>query len=372
MNKLAGTTRAAALTLLFLLVLSTFGRAAEPRQVVTLVGPRDAPVTLRLRTELETSGFTVRVQSEDPGNEPAADVSAVVRVRAASRQVEVWTVPSGQVDMITARTAGAGWEDDVAVRVTEVLRARLLRVEREDAGSPPGAPPPTPVPSSSSPPSSTPPAIASAPPALPSPPETHSTAATPPSAPADAGPPPEGGRGATESGPHWLVLDLGAGVLGSPGGAGPSFDLRSGVRFRFSRRFEAEAFGWIPMLPAAVTGPEGSARLFASLVGAGLRLDFADPRARWQPALGAGGLGAFLYMRGNASPGYESSSDDVQSFGGYASASLAYAPWSTVRVALEAFGGVLAPETVVRFAGRDAATFRTPAGGALTVEATPW
>lgn len=224
----------------------------------------------------------------------------------------------------TDHAASSSPDAVLVLRAVELVRAALLD------------PPPAPAP-------------LAPPPAVPSP----TLAATPTSvvaAPAEVTTPARRSR---------FTLEIAPAVVGAPGGVPLTASLLLGARF-LPGSFGPAAIAVLPIFPARLDGPEGTADVRAALLGAGLHLSPRPPEAALHPSVEAGLAGVWLLISGAARTGYAGKTDNLLFAAPYlrAGASLTISPQIALRASV--LGAVALPEPVVSFAGREAATFGRP------------
>lgn len=307
-----------------ILLVGSLVLADRPRVVIT--GPAQSPIVARVRDELGVLGFDVRVEADADGHDLAAlgrrhGAAAVARVSARPPEIDLW------VDAAPAAPSLQVLRDPpdpalLALRAVELLRARLLPVPI--VAEPPPAPPP--------------PSAAPAP--------TASASSAPPPAPRARGP---------------VALIVGAGLLVSPGGVPPAFQLRLGAEWDPHPRFGVDAVLFVPATAATVTAPEGSISLRSLGLGGGVHASLTDPLSDLTVALGLGLQAMALMYRGDATAAFAAQSGTAWSASPYASASAAYRFHPRVAVRLDLVTSLVRPEPVLRIAGHEAASFGQPA-----------
>ncbi len=306
-------------------------QADAPRARVLLVppGPGDA-LAARLLDELFAAGIAVEIVPS-PGGDAAAlaarwGVDAVLRVDPASRGVTVWVVPLDPAEPPEQRVDPAPGRSDriaeIALRSVEVLRGKLLRVERVRRDREASAPlPPRPVL----------PVPAVAPPR-----PVAVTAALPDTSAVPVAP------------VRRVALYVGPAITGSPGsGVGAGGATLTGVRF-LSGHFGADAFALISVVPGVVEAEGGRVKLSTTAIGVGGWVEAFEPSAPLAIGGGVGVAGAFLGYEAQAtSPAFVGRSGIVGYSLPFVRAAL---EWRAVRhfaVRLDALAGVAAPRPVV-------------------------
>jgi hypothetical protein len=217
----------------------------------------------------------------------------------------------------------------LALRATEALRARGLRLEHRPMDEPAPEPPPPPEP--------TPPPPVVAPrrvhePAMPGPPSPLAQV-----------------RG--------LWLELAPGAALSPGGLTPAFDAWTSIRFDRSA-WSAGALLLVPITDRRLSAAEGSAQV--SLFMTGAFADVALLRGTVQLNAGGGVGAAISRMKGSARPGYESADDTVWAAAPFVRASAQVEMGYGWRLTVGALLGTGLPRISVYFADREVATWGRP------------
>ncbi|MEY4579375.1 MAG: hypothetical protein RL701_4078 [Pseudomonadota bacterium] len=390
---------------------------ASPGTALIVRVPGDEAVAVPLRAELSSYRFQVVELSERSAGRvrPLADIaqqySAQAALRAVADQiaVELWIAggdanPTGSVEVVRA---GPGSEPTVlALRVTEVMRARGLRLVLPpspvpvvieptprptteapaiSAPAPAGAPAPSgnaapdasanapehapaSTPEAPPPAKATPIAPATAPENVLRPPPSAAAKPTPPQPEVEAEPeatePEQAADAADHNAPTQLLhVELAAAsafsAAGSPGVA-PSGDVWAQVRLQPLRMASLSLFGLIPLWPTELSSSQGSADMRIWSIGG-----FVDLHTRWQPVELSFGLGgASLLTRvgaTQAAPGYMKASPSLLrtvALLGRIGASVAL----TSHLQLQARGllGVSVPELRVAFANEPVARWGLP------------
>lgn len=338
------SVRAPAVAAILLVSLAAARAWAQETRVLLIPGGAGDPVSAHLIDELIALGVTVEVSSadaQDPARLAAArGVRAVVRVAPSRRAIELWVDSAPGVTAIKEQPGDSG-AAALSLRAVELLRGRLLPVERP--ASPP-APPAPPAPS--------PNAGVSVGGALPGPP-----ARTPvgleeilpiPREPASDRPEP-----ATER--PWLTLHIAPGVVAHPGsGIAAAGSAVSGIRWMFNDRVGADLMVLAPVMSGVLVSSEGQARLSAVLVGAGAWLHLADLTPTITTGAGLGVAAGFLSYHG------QPDTPRVQALEGTVPYGLPYARWAVAWKVLpplslraDVLAGVATRRMAIRVAGRD-------------------
>jgi hypothetical protein len=158
-----------------------------------------------------------------------------------------------------------------------------------------------------------------------------------------------------------LWAHLAGGAESSPGGLGPSAELLGELRLEVQSWLDVAAFGSFSPAAAQVVGAEGTARSRHAILGA-----VADVSARFQGttvSLGAGGVLALLWVNGEApAPGYASQSASSTTAGPLVRACGSLDVTRSFRLRAELAAGATMPHAVIRFAGREVASWGQPFG----------
>ncbi len=317
------------------------GAAAVPR-IVIIAPTSDDRISLRLQAELRALHFDVpdveiaptppsRAQLEEAARK--SEAVAAVRIVPSTAGVEVWIVDrmTGKTvlrEIVTKEGSAAAGDATVALRVVELLRASLMEL---DAARPPEGeiqPPPL---------------IRE----LMAPPRRAS-----PALPARAALP--------ALDPPAFSIELGPAALLSSGGFSPSGLVSAAVHYRPAEAFGASLIALIPILPAVVSGPEGSTSARAGLLGVGLRGTWTSPDSRWAPTLGGGIAALWLRLDGQPAAHFTSASASVFSAAPYLRAGLGLTLVPRLRVRADALVGASLPPTMVKFGERLAAVWGVP------------
>jgi hypothetical protein len=313
-------------------------------------GPESALVS-RVRAELGALGYEVRTiplpegESQHEGLRNAARMAgavAAIRIVEAGDRVGVW-VADLAADRITLREVEVPGsvedrESAMALEAVELLRVSLMELTVAPALPIAGPPPPA------------------APPGDAAGPADVEERPAPPAAP--------GGR---------LSIELGPAVFAAGFESAPTVNLSLGISARIWRALGAELLGVVPLVPSRVQDSRGDARIHFGMVGGGLRATFGDAGARWRPAVGAGFGALFFRIDARAEAGYTASGELVASGAPYLRAGLSLALTRRLGIRLDAVAGWALGETVVRFDGREVASFGQPwLGGILSLEVWVW
>jgi hypothetical protein len=317
--------------------------------VILLLRTRgDDDTIARLRFELGEGGYRIlevrsdaRLAAEPLGAVAQREqVAAAVRVDSTRGRVELWVDDdAGPVEETFSSGSDPSSAHVLAVRVAEALRARGLLL--------PAAPPP--------------PAPAAAPSEPPQP--------EPEAAPSPV-PQPERARAAERAATRFSI-EVGSGLVLSPGGLEPFAALELGLRLEFSHIWSISALGAIPLSRQTVEASEGEAVLATGVTGGLLEVEWASLSfGGVRSGLGAGA--SVTRMSGRAESGFRGADDSVTAFSPLARTSfhLDIGPRLRFRTALT--GGFTLPEVRVAFATRAVATWGRPfVLASLALEASP-
>jgi hypothetical protein len=302
------------------------------RVIVVARMPGDDGVMTRLRAELrESDWLVVEVAFEDGAATPLATLAereratAAVRVEPRRGVIELWVSRTeGAVEETLDASGERRSESVLALRVVEALRARGLRIERHADEAPRAAEP-----------------------------------TVPPKAPSAAAVSPKAVEPPEPRAPTRLWLDLGPGLLVSPGGLGPELVLEAGLRLELR---ESLAFGLgarIPLAEQALSGPEGQADIATWTFGGTLELEWGTSSIGGFRS-GIGASAASTTMSGDAESGFAGASDTVTTFAPELRTAfhVHMGPAFDLRAGV-ALGATI-PQVEVAFGEREAATWGRP------------
>jgi len=329
-------------------------RASPPK--IVLIGPGTAAsVAERLKTELTALGFEVveAAEPEQPGAGRELETvgrslgaAAAVRLVPADGSAEVWIADraTGKT-LVRERVApqDAGMQSDlvVSVRTVELLRASLL--ELDVPPEPPVEPPPPPTRGE---------AVSDR--------AGAGNSAKRASQPVE---PPVRGR-------EVVGVELGTGLVASPGGLGPAPALLLGAHWMPSAVIGASVLAVLPPFTSTVEDKEGAAEVRASLASGGLRIVLGSVQSRWVNAWELGLAGEWLHVAGAANPPFRAHTTNLFTWGPYVRAGAGFALGTHARLRSDLLVGAAYPRPVVAFAGREVATWGRPCVvGSLGVEA---
>jgi hypothetical protein len=309
---------------------------ASSKTGVAIVGlPPDHALTRQLQAELRVAGYRVSVSAESVASEQ--ELRALARRLGVSGAIwvpggddsplRIWATDpdsGATVDNTSADSPSeaAAAPRVAAMRIVELLRAGFRDLETEAAA--PTKRPPTPSP--------------------PAPPPTC----------------PEQQIPCIRTPPRFFV-DIGPALAVSPGGLGPSVDLRLGFRWLVLGRWQLGAHALLPTLGVEIDDEEeGSARILVAAAALDAGYSFADPAAAWQPDIAIGAGAAIFPMEGIARSPLQSESDLMTTplFYGRLGLSIRLVDRLLLRPGVQC--GALVPAAEVRFAGREVATWGHP------------
>jgi hypothetical protein len=168
-----------------------------------------------------------------------------------------------------------------------------------------------------------------------------------------------------------MAAQAGVGALLSPGGAGPELQVWLSLHRFFGRRFGLAADFSLPVVRAALDGPEGTAKIGTAMAGlAVLARLHADPSA-WFFNAGLGAAVLRVGVDGEAAPTLTSDSTSVLTGAGTLRVEGGYAPTDWLHLGAHVLGGVAFDRVHLRFAGNDAGSWgRAFAAAAIFAEVT--
>jgi hypothetical protein len=317
-------------------------RAVEAPRIILIAPTSDDRISLRLQAELRALHFDVpeiEVAPDPPSRAQLEDAArrneavAAVRIVPSKTGVEVWIVDriTGKTvlrEMVTTAGGAASRDATIALRVVELLRASLMEL---DAARPPQGdmePPPL-IRELMAPPRVTPPAAA------------PTATLAPPAPPA-------------------FSIELGPAAVLSPGGFGPSGGVSAAVYYHPAEPFGACLIALIPVLPASVSGPEGTTTARIGLLGGGLRGTWTPAGSAWALMLGGGLTALWLHLDGQPSPHFAGTSTNLFSAAPYLRAGVGLTVAPRLRVRADGLVGASLPPTLVRFGERLAAVWGVP------------
>jgi hypothetical protein len=315
--------------------------AEQPeRRVILLVRtPGDEETILHLRSEFRDGGWRILEIRPDERfeTEPLASaaererVAAAVRVDAVRYVVELWVYRAeGSVEE-TLTSSGERLSGRVlAVRVAEALRARGLALPPKPDAS---------VTAAASPTEETPKA-------------ELGTASSAESEPAPEAKP-------SERHPPRLSLELGPGLVLSPGGLGPLAVVEVGLRLEFARILSLSLAGLIPVSRQTLEGEEGAATVSTAVAGGLFELEWARLSYGGLRS-GVGGGVSVTSMSGRATSGFEAAEDTVTVFTPLLRTTFHLNLKNWLRLRTGVLAGLTLPSVRIEFGEREAATWGRP------------
>ena len=379
--------RAALVPLLVGFFVGLFITRAAPaaeRPYVVVYGGRSDPVVLRLVPELVAFGCVVRIDAS-PAPDPATFTAEVAVVSVTATTVTFWILnprsghapEEGSVDIDDREPEEV---ELASLRVSEIVRARLLRVEPRAASSR-AAIDSAPTEADAGAPGATPEAASDASPAEVPHADTglaarsgeDGAARTPPPAVTVA----DARRGEASPGvdppvavparPH-LSAGLGPVFLVAPGGTKPALDLALSPEWHASRSLQLRALLAAPLSAPSIVATEGEAAISTWLGGAAVDWQVSSSDDGWRGALGAGAAAVLSHVRGTATAPYTASAHNAVTalpfveIGGSRGLGI-----PRVRLGVSGALGLALPEIVVRFAAQKVASWGLPVVGAVSV-----
>ncbi|MFO0553820.1 MAG: hypothetical protein U0271_35880 [Polyangiaceae bacterium] len=332
-------------------------RAEEeaPPRIVVLSGEEARALAVRMSDELGTMGFDASTALADPEAPLAEELELTAKESDAVAAVEV-TAHGGSVRVwVFDRTTGKILSRDVAVSPTdrapalavlavELLRASLLELNLRDA--PRGDIPVT---------NALLEAVDHAPRQRPTQSlelvetSTHSKREARPSA--------------------RVSLDVGAGVLASPGGLEPERVLSTSAGVFVIPQLRIGVYGVIPMTPMHLDEHAGSADIYVGVVGADVQ--FEAPFGMFRPTIGGGMAAVVLSLKGDGrEPFYLDTENLTAALGVYVRPGFGIEPTPLFDVRLEGLFGAQFLPFAIYFADRHSAMWGPVwGGGFVTLEA---
>ena len=341
------------LSIVALLLLAAQAGAQDrvPSRILLLVDGDNEGAASRLRAELRALGFEVRerklsVSAASPAQleQTAREAGAVaaLRLRTSPRGVEVWVgdrvtgktvlreVVLGAAPTATGRspqptTVPLDRDAEIALGAVELLRASLLEIEFD----------------------------------LPS---RGEIAVTPEVRKLVA--PVVAKRKEVARSPLpprlWLGFAPAAGI--SPGGLGVTPHVQLDVDYLPLSRLSLNASIVTPTLPSRVEAAEGSSSTTVGQAGLGTDFVVAALEAPFNARVGLGISLIWVHMDGSAAQPFADKSDDILAALPYLRARVSYGINRSLRLFLGSRVGFCLPRPVIRFAGREVASWGRPAG----------
>ncbi len=376
--------------MLWLVLSASLARAQEPSEaprILLLVDDQAEALKVRLQAELAALGFLVVVADEPmlvtsrENLELAArkaDAVAALRVRPSTRGVEVWVTDRvtgktvlREVVLSDASSSHAEQAALVSVGAVELLRASLLEVEsklpsRGEIETPAAmralardtlagaqlpavsTPVPTPVPA-------------------PIPPAFLPRPATAVLGPSPESPvwvrrlpgPPLGFAHPSAISRWWISGGVGA-LVSSGAGASPNVLL--GVSWLPVEHFDVGLDFVLPTWPSFVDDGQDQSAVRVSLFGLGADVVFLERTSTFNAQLGVGVAAAWLNLDGTTVPPNIGRAANLVTALPYLRARAHYRTSPATRLVLDTRVGVAWPRPVIRFAGREVASWGRPMG----------
>jgi len=316
-------------------------------RVLIVVDASDDPFAERIKAEVSALGLEVvtvepwrtgeSVESLDAAGR-ANQAAAAIRMIASRKGVEVWVAnqPTGRSllrQLIVDERPGAPNEGLVALQTAELLRTTLLS-RSEVPGTAPAPPPPNKGAAD----------------------DLTKIAAPPPQPPS----------------PPTISLGAAAGVLFSPSAGDPAVQFWLTVSRIIAGPVGIALDGSLPLRAGTLRGPEGSARLSATLGGAALFARYERPDSGLYAVVAAGGAIIQLKAAGSASDPLVASSGSTTAGALYARGDAGYEAARWLRVGGRAVAGVVPSGVEVRFAGNEAAVWGRPFLAAMALVDLAW
>ncbi|MFO0547819.1 MAG: hypothetical protein U0271_05500 [Polyangiaceae bacterium] len=328
--------------------------AAEAKRplIVVLADAESLALARRMQSELGTLGFEAEVVDSPSAGDPTSGLDSVsasrgavagVRVSATRNAISLWLYDRATgkaVSRVLDQTATLA-EGALAVRAVELLRASLLELALPEA--PHGDTPPTP--------------------------ELIEKTGVPKDAPRVPVPPPDipiAVRVAApplqliERGTTRVALELGPGLVGSPGGLPPYPVLAASAGVLLPIGARIGFLGLFPLQAMEHEAAEGDSQTRVFLFCGDVRFDFA-PRVRVHPVAGFGVDLAWLTTDGDgARPYYRGVHDESANVGTYVRGGLAFEVAPALSLRAEALVGAQLIPFSVAYAEREIATWGAP------------
>jgi hypothetical protein len=322
----------------------------------------DESIVVFIRAELRTSAWLVVEIGPEPWlvqarlAELAASqgAAAALRVHPDQAQIELWVaqpVGSSEGTFEMLDVPGSRPDDRVlALRATEALRARGLRLDPVIEAAPAAAVQPEPQ------------AQAAAEPAPPQPAPTKPLPVPVASEPASDGPVTASFESPSfqqpEPIPPRLALELAPALALSSGGLGPALDGFVAVRWRFAAALSISGFALAPIFSERLEEPEGSARISTFIFGGAADVHVGG--ARWELRIGPGLGGVVSLMDGAASAPFKGVHQTVTAAAPLGHAAVRLALGHGWGLSVGALAGLTFPALSIVFAQRVAAHWGRP------------
>jgi hypothetical protein len=315
---------------------------ADGRPRIVLLSA-DYTLARRVSAEAEAAGFAV--VELDPAHVQGSD-SALLEQNAAVALIRLVSPDRAELEFRTAEGPGKTSllrrptdGDAFALRIVEEARARLVELEIIEDSPPP----------------------ARSEPAAPAPAEPRDLARSP--EPARA---PERDRVLARGGrssPPKLWASGGLAASAPAGGLGATLHAAFGARIEPTSRFSLSAQALLPVTENNLNRPEGSADANVSLFFGKLSYGFAQPARNLSVEGGLGAGVVVLSMNAEAQPPRSAATDRLTAGVYFLHGGAVWTLASWFRLSAALLGGVSAPRPVLRFEGREVATWGRPFAG---------
>lgn len=352
--------------------MPTPAKADERPRIVVLSDAPSAALAERMRAELGTMGFDAEVITDPPDEDVAGELrdaalreDAIAAVRAVTKgeALRLWLLDrsTGKTLLREIERSPAGLDRTLAIRAVELLRASLLELQLPDAPRGDVEPTPTLFDAAQVPQIEVHPSPGRARP-------VDRRAAIRPTAPESAAPrAPE--PSSTSSGAPAIAAEIGAGIVGSPGGLPPFAAFVASAGVFVVPRVRVGAFGLAPLQSMNHEADEGKSETKVGVVGADVRVELLD--GMWRPSIGGGVALMILSTDGvGRAPRYSDESGTSTSVGAYVRPGIAFAPVPQVRLRVDGVAGAQLRPFAIEYAGREVAQWGAPwFAGSLSIEA---
>jgi hypothetical protein len=317
-----------------LLSMPSVSAASEEKPTGQVLLLADKPGDLfieRIKAEIVGLGLSVVTRAPSgPLEEDARSQHAIAAIRLLSTRngVEVWMADatSGRSllrQIIIDERPNGPDQNLIALQTAELLRTSLFpKMPETHEQNPPTTPPPL------------------------------ADLAGPPVAGAVVAPAPSG-----ESPGATMGAQVGMGALLSPGGAGPALQGWLSLHRFLGRRFGLAADVSLPVVRAALDGPEGTAKIGTAMAGLAVLARLRAAPSSWFLNAGLGAAVLRMGFDGEAAPTLISSSKSLLTGGGYARLDGGCAATDWLRLGAHVLGGAAFERVHLRFAGNDAGSW---------------
>lgn len=302
------------------------------RGTIVIVRQKDDDrVVIRLRAELEASAWRVveigpdeklrLIELEDLAKTHTA--RAAIRVHSSRSKIDLWIeAPPGTTGGFTETLSSRGSKNEdkvLALRTTEALRARGLKIDRGLESREPPKPEQAVLPA-----------------------DTRQEIAI--------SSPPYSAYG--------LWFELAPAVTFSSGGLGPGLGTWLSLRLQPARFWSIGAFGLLPIWREPVQQPEGSASI--STLMAGMTAHLHLTWKRWELNLVIGLAGTYTRMSGEAREPFSDDEDSVTTAAAFAGPWLNLYLGDGFRLGVKTTVGTALPRVAVHFVERNVAHWGRP------------